>query len=107
MYSISKAAVNRLTTWFADELGPYGVAVNAFSPGRTLTETMRRIYPEKYQEYIKAGDGNLPIPEVLGPPIIYLAQQTATTMTGQILHVDTFGSRWGRTEDTEAPDVVR
>jgi 3-oxoacyl-[acyl-carrier protein] reductase len=98
MYGISKAAVNRLTTWFADELRPNGIAVNAFSPGTTLTQTMRRLYPEKYEEYLKSGFGNIPTPEVLGPPIIYLAQQSAKTLTGQILHRNTFGSGWGPSE---------
>ncbi len=32
VYAVSKAAVNRLTTWFAAELGPDGIAVNAISP---------------------------------------------------------------------------
>jgi len=98
MYGISKAAVNRLTTWFADEFRPDGIAVNALSPGTTLTQTMRRLYPEKYKEHLKAGFGNLPTPEVLGPPIIYLAQQSAKTLTGQILHQNTFGSGWGPRE---------
>jgi NAD(P)-dependent dehydrogenase (short-subunit alcohol dehydrogenase family) len=97
LYGISKAAVNRLTTWFADEFRPYGIAVNAFSPGTTLTQTMRRRYPEKYEEHLKAGFGNVPTPEVLGPPIIYLAQQRAETFTGQILHVNAFGNGWGHT----------
>jgi NAD(P)-dependent dehydrogenase (short-subunit alcohol dehydrogenase family) len=98
MYGISKAAVNRLATWFADEFRPHGIAVNAFSPGTTLTQTMRRLYPEKYEEYLKVGFGNIPTPEVLGPPIIYLAQQSAETLTGQILHSSTFGSGWGPPE---------
>ncbi|ULE31336.1 SDR family NAD(P)-dependent oxidoreductase [Mycobacterium sp. IDR2000157661] len=100
MYCISKAAVNRLTTWCADEFRPHGIAVNAFSPGTTLTETMRRLYPDKYEEHLKAGSGNVPTPEVLGPPIVYLAQQSAQTLTGQIFHTNTFGSGWGpRDED--------
>jgi NAD(P)-dependent dehydrogenase (short-subunit alcohol dehydrogenase family) len=98
MYGMSKAAVNRLTTWFADEFRPHGIAVNAFSPGTTLTQTMRRLYPEKYEEHLKTGFGNIPTPEVLGPPIIYLAQQSAKTLTGQILHMNTFGSGWGPSE---------
>jgi NAD(P)-dependent dehydrogenase (short-subunit alcohol dehydrogenase family) len=98
MYGISKAALNRLTTWFADELRPYGIAVNAFSPGTTLTQTMRRLYPEKYEEHLKSGFGHIPTPEVLGPPIIYLAHQSAKTLTGQILHRNTYGSGWGPSE---------
>lgn len=98
MYGISKAAVNRLTTWFADEFRPHGIAVNAFSPGTTLTQTMRRLYPEKYEEHLQSGFGNLPTPEVLGPPIVYLAQQCARTLTGQILHRNNYGSGWGPSE---------
>ena len=98
MYGASKAVVNRLTTWFADEFRRHGVAVNAFSPGTTLTQTMRRNYPEKYEEYIKSSFGNAPTPAVLGPPIIYLAQQSADTITGQILHRNDFGTSWGPPE---------
>lgn len=100
LYGMSKAALNRLTTWCADEFRPHGIAVNAFSPGTTLTQTVRRLNPEKYEEHLKAGYGNLPTPEVLGPPIVYLAQQSAETLTGQVLHINTFGSGWGpRDED--------
>ena len=98
MYGVSKAALNRLTTWFADEFRPYGISVNAFSPGTLLSDTMHRTYPAKYEEHIRAGTGSPATPEVLGPPIIYLAQQNATTMTGQILHANTFGSSWGPTD---------
>jgi NAD(P)-dependent dehydrogenase (short-subunit alcohol dehydrogenase family) len=95
LYGVSKAAVNRMTQWFAAELAPHGVAVNAISPGAALTENWRRIDPEQYEAFVKAGTGNAATPEVLGPPIVYLAQQSAATLTGQILHTNTFGTTWG------------
>jgi hypothetical protein len=30
----------------------------------------------------------------MGPALIYLAQQTAETMTGQIVHTDLFRKSW-------------
>jgi NAD(P)-dependent dehydrogenase (short-subunit alcohol dehydrogenase family) len=95
LYGVSKAAVNRLTTWFAAELGPHGIAVNAISPGAALTDNWRRIDPDQYEEFVRAGTGNPATPEVLGPPIVYLAKQSAATLTGQILHTNTFGTSWG------------
>jgi gluconate 5-dehydrogenase len=95
LYGVSKAAVNRMTQWFAAELAPHGIAVNAISPGAALTENWRRIDPEQFEEFVKAGTGNAATPEVLGPPIVYLAQQSAATLTGQILHTNTFGTTWG------------
>ena len=98
MYGISKAAVNRLTTWFADEFRPHGIAVNAFSPGTTLTQTMRRLYPEKSTNTSSQVSEIFRLLRVLGPPIVYLAQQSAKTLTGQILHTSAFGSGWGPSE---------
>jgi NAD(P)-dependent dehydrogenase (short-subunit alcohol dehydrogenase family) len=95
LYGVSKAAVNRLTTWFAAELSPHGIAVNAISPGAALTDNWRRIDPEQFEEFVRAGTGNPATPEVLGPPIVYLAKQNATTLTGEILHTNTFGETWG------------
>jgi NAD(P)-dependent dehydrogenase (short-subunit alcohol dehydrogenase family) len=95
LYGVSKAAVNRMTQWFAAELAPHGIAVNAISPGAALTDNWRRIDPDQYEDFVKAGTGNAATPEVLGPPVVYLAQQSAATLTGQILHTNTFGTTWG------------
>jgi NAD(P)-dependent dehydrogenase (short-subunit alcohol dehydrogenase family) len=86
-YAISKAALNRLSFFMAEELKPYGVAVNALSPGvvRTATAVAARL-PD--------GVGKPPTPEALGGPLLYLATQTASTLTGQILHSDEFGKSW-------------
>jgi NAD(P)-dependent dehydrogenase (short-subunit alcohol dehydrogenase family) len=39
-------------------------------------------------------DGKPPTPEVLGPAVICLAQQTAETLTGQVLHTDDYQQSW-------------
>jgi NAD(P)-dependent dehydrogenase (short-subunit alcohol dehydrogenase family) len=85
-YGVSKAALNRLSHYFAEELKPHGVAVNALSPGVVKTGANRL-------------DANFPgkeaTPKVLGPALIYLARQGADGLTGQILHTDEFGKSWG------------
>jgi NAD(P)-dependent dehydrogenase (short-subunit alcohol dehydrogenase family) len=95
VYAVSKAALNRMTTWFAEELKPWGIAVNAISPGAALTDSWKRIDPAAFEATRSSGKGNEPTPEVLGPPVVYLAQQSAAALTGQILHTNTFGKSWG------------
>jgi NAD(P)-dependent dehydrogenase (short-subunit alcohol dehydrogenase family) len=94
VYAVSKAALDRLTTYFSEELRPFGVAVNGLSPGCVLTDTWKRVAPDDFEAARQSGDGKQPLPEVMGPAVLYLAQQTAETMTGQILHTDTFGTAW-------------
>jgi NAD(P)-dependent dehydrogenase (short-subunit alcohol dehydrogenase family) len=90
VYGVSKAGLNRLSYFMAEELKPYGIAVNALSPGIVLTDTALAARPEA-----KAGtDGKPPTPEVLGPALICLAQQKAETLTGQILHTDDYQKSW-------------
>jgi NAD(P)-dependent dehydrogenase (short-subunit alcohol dehydrogenase family) len=90
VYAVSKAGLNRLSYFMAEELKPYGVAVNALSPGIVLTDTALASRPGA-----KVGvDGKPPTPEVLGPAVICLAQQTAETLTGQVLHTDDYQQSW-------------
>lgn len=80
-YDVSKAALNRLTSFLAEELRQHGIAVNALSPGVVATR------PD-------SGPTARPAtPEAVGAPIVHLAQQTAATLTGQILHADDF-AQW-------------
>jgi 3-oxoacyl-[acyl-carrier protein] reductase len=87
-YAVSKAALNRLSYFMAEELKEYGIAVNALSPGIVATDTALASHPEL------ATRGKAPTPEVLGPALLCLAQQTAETLTGQILHTDEFEKSW-------------
>ncbi len=89
-YAVSKAALNRLSYFMAAELKPYGVAVNSLSPGRVLSESALAARPA----VANAGTHKPATPEVLGPALLCLAQQTAETLTGQILHTDEFQKSW-------------
>jgi NAD(P)-dependent dehydrogenase (short-subunit alcohol dehydrogenase family) len=93
-YCVTKAALNRLTTFFAEEFRQYNIAVNGLSPGVVLTETFLTVAPQDAANFDKMGIAKQPTPDKLGPPLIYLAQQTAETMTGQIVHTDTFRKEW-------------
>jgi NAD(P)-dependent dehydrogenase (short-subunit alcohol dehydrogenase family) len=89
-YSVSKAALNRLSYFMAGELKPYGVAVNTLSPGVVASESALSANPKAAQ----SGTHKPATPEVLGPALICLAQQTAETRTGQSLHTDEYGKSW-------------
>jgi 2-deoxy-D-gluconate 3-dehydrogenase len=90
IYGVSKAALNRLSYFMAAELKPYGIAVNCLSPGVVASESALKSNPQVAQ----AGTHKPATPEVLGPALLYLAQQTAETLTGQMLHTDEFQKSW-------------
>jgi NAD(P)-dependent dehydrogenase (short-subunit alcohol dehydrogenase family) len=88
-YAVSKAALNRLSYYMAEELKQYGIAVNALSPGVVRTDTALTLNPKAAPDW-----GKPPTPEVLGPALLYLAEQTAETFTGQNVHTDEFQQSW-------------
>lgn len=77
-YGATKAALHRIATYFAEELRPHNIAVNSLSPGRVD---------------VLAG-GRTPMPETFAPPAVYLAQQTAETITGQFFNTTDWGKTW-------------
>jgi NAD(P)-dependent dehydrogenase (short-subunit alcohol dehydrogenase family) len=89
-YAVSKAALNRLSYFMAAELKPFGIAVNCLSPGVVASEAALKANPN----VAGAGTHKPATPEVLGPALIYLAQQNAETLTGEILHTDEFQKTW-------------
>ena len=91
---MSKAALDRLTTYLSVDLAPYNVAVNAMSPGAVLTDTFLTTDPEVAGMARDSGWGKEPTAEVMGPPLLFLAQQTAKSFTGRIVHHDAFGKSW-------------
>jgi 3-oxoacyl-[acyl-carrier protein] reductase len=87
-YVVSKAGLNRLTQFMAEELREYGIAVNALSPG--VVDTDQALASRKPG----LSSGKPPTPEVLGPPVLFLARQTADSMSGDIVHTDEFRKSW-------------
>jgi NAD(P)-dependent dehydrogenase (short-subunit alcohol dehydrogenase family) len=77
-YGVTKAALQRLSTYFAAELEPYGIAVNSLSPGFVNILT----------------GGGPPSIEQFAPPLLHLARQTAQTMTGAWLNTTDYGTSW-------------
>lgn len=91
LYGVTKAALNRLSFFMSEELKPYGIAVNALSPGVVATDTALAANPN-----VRDYGAKEPTPEVLGPALLFLAQQSAETLTGQVLYTDEFGKTWPR-----------
>jgi NAD(P)-dependent dehydrogenase (short-subunit alcohol dehydrogenase family) len=95
LYGVSKAALNRLTSYFAAEFEGDNIAVNALSPGdaSAYMRVMNNLGPDVPEQEVLAGyqlDE-----EFWGNPIVHLAGVRPSEMTGQILHTYTFGQSWG------------
>ena len=85
VYSASKAALTRMMLKLAVEIAEQKIAVNLIYPGWIRSEGMiARVPSDKLDR--------LPPPSVVGPPAVWLAAQDATSYTGKICHVKTFGA---------------
>ena len=90
-YSTSKAALERMFLSLAEEVRPHNIAVNVLEPGRVDTWMNRRgDWP---------GTGHIPMvqPDELTAPGVWLAGQTAETLTGELVSRAEFGVTWGPT----------
>jgi NAD(P)-dependent dehydrogenase (short-subunit alcohol dehydrogenase family) len=100
LYGLTKAALNRLTTWYAAELESNNIAVNAISPGDVSI----------YMSLANGIAADEPDREVVGPeqmdeafwgdPVAWLAGARPADVTGEILHTYTFGETWGPRRET-------
>jgi len=89
-YSASKFAINGLTKSLAKELGMYNIRVNAVAPGVVGTDMVR----ENVSEEMKAGLlrmtplGKMAQPKELAGIYLYLASDSSSFTTGQVIGVD-------------------
>jgi NAD(P)-dependent dehydrogenase (short-subunit alcohol dehydrogenase family) len=94
-YGVSKAALERLTTYFAAEFADRNIAVNAISPGHVSRYLESRREPDR---------------AFWGEPIVHLGMQRPPDgLTGRILHTYGYGRAWGPTPPTPPlwdPDIV-
>ena len=90
-YNASKAGLLGLVHTAANELGPYGIRVNAVCPGLIRTRLTERHFsnPELLREYfrhIPLGRGGAP--EEVAQACVFLASDEASYITGATLFVD-------------------
>ncbi len=88
-YAASKGAIISLTKSLAAELGPDGILVNCVAPGWVMTD-MSRAALEQDRNTILATIpiGRIPEAEEIAGPIVFLASEFATAITGEILNVN-------------------
>lgn len=89
-YVTSKAAVWGLARVLARELGPYGVRVNAITPGLTSSEMVQEVYPaealtDRAQARVFRREQ---VPEDLVGTVVFLCSDASAFITGQTLNVD-------------------
>ena len=92
-YSGAKAGVNNLTRTMAAEWAQHGIRVNAVAP--TVTRSPLAIQAMKdspaFAEAVKSKNllrGDLAEPEEMSAPVIFLASEAASMITGHTLVVD-------------------
>lgn len=90
-YIASKGAVRSLTQALARDLAPHGVRVNAVAPGFMLTDMVKPqlATPGGTDWFMKrAPMGRGGEPEEIVGPIVFLASELASYVTGVVLPVD-------------------
>ncbi len=102
-YCASKAGINMLTRCTADDLGQYGIRVNAVMPGIVKTDLAAPLWQneEVVAEYLR----RMPISRVgepgdIGPFVAFLLSDAASWITGQCIGVD------GGHTIRQGPDLV-
>jgi NAD(P)-dependent dehydrogenase (short-subunit alcohol dehydrogenase family) len=90
VYSATKSALLGLARAGALELGPYGITVNCIAPGPFLTDLPGRLLSDaEKQEFAKGtAVGRWADPKELVGPILLLASDAGSYITGQTLVVD-------------------
>lgn len=90
-YATAKAGVVQLTKVLALELARHQIRVNAIAPGYFCTEMNEAYFDtEKGQAYIrnKVPMGRIGLPHELVGPLLLLASEAGSFMTGSVLCVD-------------------
>jgi len=94
-YAASKGAILTLTKVFARDLAPFGITVNAVSPGPMDTPMVRDIVGDRMEMFLKnIPAGQLGAPEFVAKMITMLAGPDAGFVTGACWDVN--GGLWMR-----------
>lgn len=92
-YVASKGAMLGLTRSLARELGPFGVRVNAVSPGAVVSDAETRVFGDRADEYAAWVLERQCLPRRIQPDdiasaVLFLCGAGAAMITGQCLHID-------------------
>jgi len=92
-YVASKGAMLGLTKSLARELGPFGVCVNAVSPGAVISEAEARVFGDRLQQYNDWVLENQCLKERVEPSavadlVLFLVSPVSDMITGQNIAID-------------------
>ncbi|ABM35049.1 3-oxoacyl-ACP reductase [Paracidovorax citrulli] len=89
-YTTAKAALVAFSRNLAAELGPVGIRVNCVAPGLVYPTQASRSTPEALRDAITAATPlrRIARPEDVAGPVLFLASEWSSFMTGQVLFVD-------------------
>ena len=89
MYGAAKAALMSFTRSMAADFAPRGIRVNALAPGTVDTDMVRANTPEAQRSMANASFmRRAASPDEMVGPVLYLASDASSFMTGQVLLVD-------------------
>lgn len=88
-YAAAKGGIVGLTKFWARELLPHGIRVNAVAPAMTDTEMAGQMWPGPQREALERQIpmGRFARPEEIASVIVFLASDQSSYMTGECLNV--------------------
>jgi 3-oxoacyl-[acyl-carrier protein] reductase len=90
-YAAAKGGVISLVKGLSTELAPYGILVNCVAPGWVDTDMCAGVLRDR-REALKITSGiplgRLARPEEIALPILFLASEMSSYMTGEIMNVN-------------------
>ena len=90
VYAVTKSGIASLTRLLASELAPYNIRVNAVSPGVINSDMVKEtVLKTKGLPYVchTAVMQRIGTPEEVAKPVIFLASDAASFITGEVLDI--------------------